>query len=822
LFRALYIQAMHAPSPHPYVDVVFPAPPQRILTYSVPDIFREDLRPGHRVLVPLGRRRVAGFAVAFRDDPPVSEIKPIEDIMDPDPLFSEELLRLTRWVSDYYLAPWGETLRTALPPGLAGTSQLLIERTEGGMPGARLTGHEKAVLECVSPGRKVRLSDLEKAAGEKNLRHLVNRMEASGWVRLTHIMETGYSIKTEKWVNLRKEPSDEDLAALGKRSPRQAKILAALLEAGGEIRRSDLETDAAVLARLESAGWIEVWEEEVSRDEAAAEDRIEAGRFDLTGHQSEAVRRIRERMESRAFHAILLHGVTGSGKTQVYIEALRHCLAMGKQALILIPEISLTPQAVRRYRSGFENDVTVLHSRQSRGERYDAWRRLKEGGSRIALGPRSAVFAPLSQIGLIVVDEEHEPSYKQNDPAPRYHGRDTALVRGQMAGCTVILGSATPSLESYANATAGKYVLCELPERIDRIPMPSVTLIDQKEAAAGTESRIFTPPLIRSIRDRLAAAEQIILLQNRRGYASYLRCGACGHIETCPNCEISLTFHSTDLRMKCHYCGYQRPPADACPACGGASVQYRGTGTQRIEEEIGLLFPGAKVLRMDFDTMRKKGAHSRVVSDFENRTGDILLGTQIVAKGHDFPGVTLVGVVSADTGLMFPDFRSFERTFQLLTQAAGRAGRRDKTGEVIIQTLSADHPVLQFVRTHDFAGFFAWEMKQREELGYPPFGRLALVVFRGRKCDQTEKAAVQFAGFIDPHRRFEVLGPAAAPFARLKGDYRFQLIFRQPKARDPSGKILRESIRKALSDFLLMHPQKDIRVHVNVDPSDML
>jgi len=814
---------MHASNQHSYVDVVFPALPHRTLTYSVPDRFRDGLRPGHRVLVPLGKRRVPGFVVAFRGESPIPEIKPIEDIMDPDPLFTEDLLKLTRWVSEYYLASWGETLRTALPPGLAGTSQLLIERIKDIPSNIRLSDLEKAILDLMPIGQTFKLRDLEKKSSEKNLRYWVNRLEGQGLLKQEYVLETsGISVKTEKWVSLKDEPTEDDLALLGKRSPRQAKILTVLMEMGGEILRVDLDADTTVLHRLESAGWIEVWEEEVFRDGTETMDSQKPECFDLTEHQSDGVRRIREKLETGVFHTFLLHGVTGSGKTQVYIESLRHCLSLGKNALILIPEIALTPQAVRRYRGVFGNEVAVLHSRQSRGERYDSWRKLKEGRSRIALGPRSAVFAPLTNLGLIVVDEEHEPSYKQNDPAPRYHGRDTALVRGQIAGCTVILGSATPSLESYANARNGKYILCELPVRIDKIPMPAVTLVSQKEADGNSESRIFTPMLIRYIRDRLARGEQVILLQNRRGYASYLRCAACGHIDTCPNCEISLTFHRSDRRMKCHYCGFQRPPFDACPECGGATVQYRGTGTQRVEEEIQNLFSEARLLRMDLDTMRKKGAHSKVVSEFENRTGDILLGTQIVAKGHDFPGVTLVGIISADTGLFFPDFRSFERTFQLLMQAAGRAGRKEKPGEVIIQTLLPDHPVLQFASTHDYAGFFHWEMGQREELGYPPFGRLAMAVFRGQKLDQTEKAAVRFAGLIDARSRFDVLGPAPAPLSRLKGDYRYQIIFRQSKSVDPSGKVLREVLKKALNDFQAGNPFRNVRVHVNMDPADML
>jgi primosomal protein N' (replication factor Y) len=807
-----------------YADVVFPFPPLLTLTYSVPERFQDMIREGHRVLVPLGKRRVPGFVVGFSGQTTVEDVRPIEDVLDPAPLFTPDLLKLTRWVADYYLASWGETLRTALPPGLAGSSRLAAEKIDRPLPGGlNLSDLEKAILGAMPPDRKIRLRELEKKTAEKNIRYALNRLEARGLIRQEYELETeAPSVKTERWISLLEEPGQEDMERLKKRSPKQAEAMLALVEAGGEARQADLDVDVSVFRRLEAAGLIEIWEEEIFRDAYDASEVRAPEHFKLTVHQAEAIKRIHESLDSGAFRAFLLHGVTGSGKTQVYIEAVRRCLELGRRALILIPEIALTPQAVSRYRSEFGEEVVVLHSRQSRGERFDAWRKLRDERARIALGPRSAVFAPLSGLGLIVVDEEHEPSYKQHDPAPRYHGRDTALVRGRLARCTVVLGSATPSMESYANAAEGKYVLCGLPERIDRIPMPEVILVDQRKASKDDESRIFTPLLISLIRDRIDKGEQIILLQNRRGYAAYLRCASCGKIDACPHCEISLTYHSTDRKMRCHYCGYQRPPFDACPVCGGTAIQYRGAGTQRIEEEIRLLFPMARLLRMDLDTMRKKGAHSKVVSEFEKRNGDILLGTQIVAKGHDFPGVTLVGVISADTGLFFPDFRSNERTFQLLTQAAGRAGRKEKRGEVVIQTLSPDHPVLQFAQTHGFEAFYEWEMRQREELGYPPFGRIALAVFRGSKADQTEKAAIRFAGLVKNRSKFDVLGPAPAPLSRIKDQYRYQVVFRQSKKTDPSAAALRNALKNALSAFRTGNPYRNVRVHVDVDPADMM
>ncbi|HEX9933970.1 MAG TPA: primosomal protein N', partial [bacterium] len=487
--------------------------------------------------------------------------------------------------------------------------------------------------------------------------------------------------------------------------------------------------------------------------------------------------------------------------------------------LVLIPEISLTPQAVARYRGAFGNQVAVLHSGLSPGERLDSWKALRDGSCRIALGPRSAVFAPLRNLGLIVVDEEHESSYKQNDPAPRYHARDAAVMRGKILTCTVLLGSATPSLESYHNALSGKYRLCRLPERMDGVPMPTVALADPRESRK--DHPVFTPMLEEEIRKRLDRKEQAILLLNRRGYANFLQCGACGAIETCPHCAISLTFHLKQRSLRCHYCGFTKPASDLCPACGGSRIRYRGLGTERVEEELRSRFPDARLLRMDMDTTRRKGAHARIVEDFGKHKSDILLGTQMVAKGHDFPGVTLVGIVSADTGLYFPDFRSGERTFQLLTQAAGRAGRKDVPGEVVIQTATPDHPAILFAQKHDYETFYQWAAEQRREFQYPPFGRLVLVGFRCPDAKKTFDAAAQFFEWTPMHG-VERLGPVPAPLSLIQGQHRFHILYRQSKDLDPSGKALRDRIRNAIRRFRESDRFRNVRIHADVDPMDLM
>lgn len=801
-------------------EVVLLSPPFLHLTYAVPDPFQEEIKIGHRVKIPLGRRRVSGIVVKFLDHTDLLDIKPIEDILDPYPALPLDLVWLTQWIAEYYLCAWGEVLRIALPPGSSGETKLLITRVKETIPEAlSLSQTEKEIWDLLPLQKSIALSSLERKLRHSRIHYGLHRLEKKGLIQLEYALKEKQAIKKEKWISLRKKPTGEILDSFKKRAPQQAQVLSLLLESGGKARRSELNVDSQVLNKLKASGWIEMWEEELVRDAYPELEIPYNTAFPLTEAQKKAVEEIEKPLSKGIFKVFLLHGVTGSGKTQVYIECIRKCLALGKTALVLVPEISLTPQAVARYRSAFEEEVAVLHSRMSRGERFDSWRRIREGKAKIALGPRSAVFAPLENLGLIVVDEEHETSYKQNDPAPRYHARDTAVMRGKFNQCPIILGSATPSLESYANVQMGKYTLCRLSERIDRLPLPTVIHVNQKETIP---SGIFSPYLIQAIQERLEKGEQVILLHNRRGYAPWIRCNSCGAVETCPHCAISLTFHLKEDQLKCHYCGFQKRPVDICTACGGTNVQYRGIGTERIEKELQTLFPKIRIFRMDLDTLRKKGMHIRLIQDFAQGKAQILLGTQLVAKGHDFPRVTLVGIISADTGLFFPDFRSGERTFQLLTQAEGRAGRKDQKGEVIVQTSCPEHPVLQFSKNHDYESFFHWEMKQREELGYPPFGRLALVGFKSPSQLHVEKAAYAFLSYIPKEKGLEILGPAPAFLSKLKREYRYQILLRTRKKEDPGGIRLHNAVRKAMGAYGSISPYPDVRVSVDIDPMDLL
>ncbi len=767
---------------------------------------------------------MVGFVVDFIVHPGIEGLREIEELMDPYPLLTSELLKLTHWISSYYLSSWGEVIKAALPPGIHRKTRRVVRFCgKEGMHYKSLSEDQKAVLGHVQTKGEILYERLQKKFKQINLRSALRKLEKKEWVAVEHVLEkASVGIRSEKWISLVRNIGPEDIQMLGKKAPRQAEVINGLVTAGGALYRKDLKVDFSVIRKLEKSGWIEVSEKEIFR-EAYPDVPVRLPKsLRLTEEQKSVLSKIDSALTKGEFGVFLLHGVTSSGKTQVYIESVRQILSCGKNALILIPEIALTPQAVQRYRGVFGEEVAILHSMMSPGERYDSWRKIREGKSKICLGPRSAVFAPLQNLGLIVVDEEHEDSYKQTDPAPRYHARDVAVIRGKMADCVVLLGSATPSIESYTNALTGKYTLCELKHRIDRVPLPRITLVDRTGLLKKDQTRVFSPLLKEEIGERLNRGEQIILLQNRRGYASFLQCQACGAIESCPYCHISLTYHQKDYRLRCHYCGFEKAAPDGCVKCGGATLRYRGVGTQRVEAEVRKYFPQARSFRMDLDTTRRKGAHYRIVTQFEKGKADILLGTQMVGKGHDFPGVNLVGIISADTGLFFPDFRSGERTFQLLTQAAGRAGRRACRGSVIIQTCSPDNAILRFAMNQDYVGFYQWECEQRKSFNYPPWGRLIGVHFRGAVAETVDKAAHAFVDYIRPGNFFEWLGPVSSPLSRIKGIYRYQILFRGNKHKDPSGKRLRERVRQGLNDFHERTHYQHVRIRVDVDPTDMM
>ncbi len=576
----------------------------------------------------------------------------------------------------------------------------------------------------------------------------------------------------------------------------------------------------ATLKKMDGYGLVKIVRKRVERRfETEAGDEREI--VQLMPDQQKAVSEILPYVESGTFKPFLLHGVTGSGKTQVYIEILKHVLKQGKQAIVLIPEIALTPQTVRRFQKVVGDSIAVFHSKMSLGERLDYWKACYEGRIQCVVGPRSALLAPLSNIGLIVVDEEHEHTYKQTDMEPRYNARDVAIYWAKMNNAVVLLGTATPSLETYFNARRGKYHLIEMMNRVDNVRMPSVEIIDMRQAkkVGSGELRFFSEALIEKIRLRLKHGEQVILLQNRRGFSAMMQCAECGFIPLCPNCDISLTYHSHGHKLQCHLCGHTQAAYDFCPNCGSETILYKGSGTQRIEEALQQVLPQARILRMDRDTTKGRAAHEKILASFGKGEADILLGTQMIAKGLDFGNVTLVGVISADVGLSIPDFRAPERIFQLLTQVGGRAGRRDKEGEVVVQTFSPHHYAIRYARMHDYSGFYFEEIKHRQNYRYPPYVRLIQILVQDADFYQTLNRTREIAGLLrmTVARYAQILGPAPAIIQRMNNMHRWVITLKLNPQTDPTGKKTREILRERLKDYLSSRKKKG-QVVIDVDP----
>jgi len=637
---------------------------------------------------------------------------------------------------------------------------------------------------------------------------------------LPQVIRTG-GFKRERWLSVNQVPAQEILEQLAKRAPRQAEVLQVAMEQPGPIRWTDLVGLAATTDRtikhLVNQGWLILKFENAERDPYHGEDYVRTEPLRLNSGQSGILTMVIRAIDRGETKPILLHGITGSGKTEIYLQAIQHCLDLGHGALVLVPEISLTPQTVERFKSRFPRDlIAVLHSHLSAGERHDEWHRLRRGAARVGIGARSAVFAPVQNLALIVVDEEHESSYKQEE-TPRYHGRDVAVVRGQMQGCAVLLGSATPSLESYHNARIGKYELARLTARVDDRQLPLIRVIDlRQEFDRNKHHSILSRRLATAVEDRLQKGEQSILFLNRRGFASSLLCAKCGFVCECANCSIPLTFHLAENRLKCHLCGYQAVAPKKCPSCSDSAIRYSGYGTEKVVELVQKVFPTARISRMDADSMSRKDAYRQTLGAFRSGKIDILIGTQMIAKGLDFPNVTLVGIINADIGLHIPDFRAGERTFQLLTQVAGRAGRGETPGEVFVQTATPFSPSIQFARHHDFDGFWEQESEFRQRCDYPPFNHLVLIRVRSEHQRRAEFTAETVHRRVGEKIDSTVIlhPPVPAQIERIKGFYRYQILLRT-RAITKLSRTIKEVI-DALS-----FPE-DVQVSVDVDPYQLL
>lgn len=803
-----------------FAEVAVPLPIETTLTYALPEGLRELAAPGVRALVPVGARVVTGMIVALPDAAGRGALRPVQEILDPEPILDAHLLALTVWVAEQYMAPWGLAIRAALPPGMdAGTRLVAVAYAEP-------APEELAALEAGERG----LWEALRAAGHADVRALARRFGAeAARAALRGLVRRGLVAMQSELRPARVKPRTEGvcsladraaaearLPALERQAPQQAVLLARLLEAGSVTRQAaDALAGPGAVRGLLAKGLLRLEQVQVPRRPYAAAPPADPGPFAPTPAQAAALERILSAVEAGGFRPILLHGVTGSGKTEVYLQAIARVLDAGRSALVLVPEIALTPLTVARFRARFGDAVAVLHSGLSPGERVDEWLRIRRGGARIAVGARSAVFAPLPNLGLVVVDEEHDPSYKQED-VPRYHAREAALRRGELRGIPVLLGSATPSLESYHAAREGRAALLHLPHRIEARPLPAVTLVDMRHERGPAPYPFLSHLLRLRLRERLDRGEQALLFLNRRGFSSLLLCRACGHTVTCPRCSVSLTYHAAARQLRCHHCGARRRPPDLCPACGGATLRFLGLGTQQVEQAVRALFPGASVARMDRDTARGYRDFEVLLDRLGRREVQVLVGTQMIGKGHDFPGITLVGVVSADLSLHLPDFRATERTFALLTQVIGRAGRGGDPGEAVIQTYCPDHYALQAVATAQYEPVFEAEIAQRREQNLPPFAALVHLLMTTPTEAATEAAASGLAALLKkdlPGGSFRIEGPAPAPIARLRGRFRWQIL---ALGADPVA--LRTWVRSTLAEFRKGEGGRQVQVHVDPDP----
>ncbi len=736
--------------------------------YLIPAELASRVEVGSRVQVPFGARKVLGCVTTLAESSTYENLKPILKVIGAQSLVTAKVLKLARWIAEYYCCAPETALKSVLPEAV--------------------------------------------------------REEEAGW---------------RERLFVRVLPISGELPKL----PKRQKELWHIIEEHRQLPMKQLlelaQTTASTVRRLEDRGLISITTQISERDPYAHEQILPSQPLPLNEAQRMAYLAIKAAMDAHAGGdkrssgngkagktstpgVFLLHGVTGSGKTEVYLQALAHCLEQGKGAIVLVPEISLTPQTVERFKSRFSSGtvktlVAVLHSHLSAGERHDEWHKIRQGRARIVIGARSAIFAPVEPLGLIVVDEEHEHTYKQEE-APRYHARDVAIVRGQMEGAVVVLGSATPSMESYYNCFRGKYQLVEMPERADDKKMPLVRVVDMRQTLRrGKIIPIFSPQLHEAISQRLERKEQTILFLNRRGYSTSLQCPKCGYVAGCPNCSISLTYHRQDPRLACHVCGHTEKVPSACPECRNPDIRYSGLGTQKVEDTLTKLFPHARIKRMDSDALKRKDDFRRILGDFRTGKTDILLGTQMIAKGLHFPNVTLVGIIFADMALHQPDFRAAERTFQLLTQVSGRAGRGDVEGEVFVQAFTPYHPAIQFARRHDFKGYYDQEIEFREQLRYPPVSRVALLTVRGRNEEKVKFSADHLKKELDKTvadlKDIILAGPAPAPLLRAETYYRYQLMLR-------TGRM--SLLSKQLAGLTqILHLPEDITLSVDIDPVDL-
>lgn len=809
-------------TPSVWVDVILPLALPQVYTYHVPPELESSVQPGCRVEVIFGKsKRYAGIIRSVLRTTPSYPTKPILQVLDDTPLVFENQLKLWKWISGYYLCTEGEVMSAALPANFKLSSEtILLFNEEAGDDFLDLDEREYIVADALSIRKQLTMREVQELLDIHHVypvvKKLIDRKVCVIWEKMMEKVKA----RREKFVLLNPEYRDEskleDVLNHWKGAPKQMELLLAFLHLekteGDVIQAKLLQKSGASKAQLNA-----LEQKKILQVEERAVDRIQLlpkyinSNFTLSDAQLQAMNQVKESFSSRP--VCLLHGVTGSGKTLVYVKLMEEALQAGKQVIYLIPEIALTAQLIRRLQVYFGGYISVYHSRFNDQERVELWNKVRSGETRILLGARSALLLPFVNPGLIIVDEEHDASYKQQDPAPRYHARDAAIYYGTLTGANVLLGSATPSLESYYNAINGKYGLVTLKDRFGELDMPEVEVVNL--AAEGAKGKVMVSERMKeSIAETLAANRQVILFQNRRGYHPYLLCATCGYIPKCSHCDVSLTLHKYSNKLHCHYCGSTYPSLTACVACGSQTWVERNFGTEKVEETIEQLFPEAKTGRMDMDSVRGKMAHDHIVKLFEQHKLDILVGTQMVVKGLDFEHVGLVGILDADGLLNFADFRVNERAFQLMEQVSGRAGRKHEVGKVLIQAIQVKHPILLFVQAHDYEAMYESEMENRKTFFYPPFSRMVTLRLKHKTLQKVQDASATLAQYLK--KDMTVVGPAAPMVGRVRNQYIMELMIKLPK--DAQGSALKQVIRNAIQTLLADKRFSPVQVVVDVDP----
>ena len=816
-----------------FCDVAIAVPLDLVFTYAIPPGMEPVV--GGRVLVPFRQQRMSGIVVELHDRPPQIKTKKVLEALDLSPVLDEHLLKLGKWIADYYLAPLGEVFRTMLPLAAEFKKTIAYRITEEGRLALHLAGLsgsparskrtpeqqliEFRVLDHLAERESVREESLR--GSTRGSKALLGGMVRKKWIAREDVSAARDATRLVKVAVLRgaeiaeTAPPQNGSEAGHHTSPQtvqhtgtskklnenQRTLVETLAGAGGRVpveALRGLDVPRTTLSTLVRRGVIELVDEPEALTAPRLKPRQSPFEFEFSTAQKEALSKLGDAVASRRFSGLLLHGITGSGKTAVYLACMREVLEQGRSSILLVPEIGLTPAVAADLHQVFGDEVAILHSGLSNAERAEQWHRIRRGEARVVAGTRSAVFAPVSDLALVIVDEEQDSSYKQEE-TPRYHARDVAVMRAKMAGAVVVLGSATPSLESYYNAKRNKYALVELPDRVEMRPLPEVEIVDMRQEFQETgQEQVISRRLAEEIRERLEKKEQVMVLLNRRGYSPVVLCRSCGKTLQCKNCAVSMTHHKREHKMECHYCGHVERIPDKCAHCSSEYVYFVGTGSEKLEELLHGMFPQARIGRLDRDTVRGREDFEHALNALNEGALDMLVGTQMIAKGHDIHGVTLVGVVGADMALGLPDFRAAERTFQLLTQVAGRAGRGQSPGKVVLQTYFQEHYAVQFAARHDFAGFYEKELQFRAWMHYPPYSAIANVLIRSEKLDEALTWSGELGRWFEKtrHEGIRVLGPAAAPITRLKRDYRYHFILKSP-SREKMNALLRAMLAEA-------------------------